>query len=58
MTDAVPVLVTGGEGMLGSALAEEAARYPRLSVRAPGKAELDVRDPRALERWTDWVRGG
>jgi dTDP-4-dehydrorhamnose reductase len=57
-TDSIPVLVTGGKGMLGRALAEEAARFPRLVVRAPGRDELDVRDPGALAQWADWVRGG
>lgn len=58
MTDRIPVLVTGGRGMLGSALALEADRFPRLDVRAPGRDALDVRDPAALAGWTDWVRGG
>ena len=54
----IPVLVTGGQGMLGSALALEAARFPRLDVRAPGKGELDVRDPAAVATWAEWLRGG
>jgi dTDP-4-dehydrorhamnose reductase len=58
MTERIPVLVTGGKGMLGSALALEAARFPRLDVRAPGREELDVRDAGALAGWADWVCGG
>lgn len=56
--DRIPVLVTGGKGMLGSALAEEAAGFPRLEVHAPGRDELDVRDADAVMRWVDRVRGG
>ena len=58
MSKRIPVLVTGGTGMLGSALAIEAARYPRLDVRAPGREELDVRDMAQLDSWADWVSGG
>lgn len=57
-TKAIPVLVTGGKGMLGSALAEQAAGFPRFEVHAPGRDELDVRDADAVMRWADRVRGG
>ncbi len=58
MADTIPVLVTGGKGMLGSALAEEASRFPRLDIRAPGRDELDVRGPAAFAPWADWMQGG
>lgn len=58
MKTTVPVLVTGGMGMLGSALAEEADRFPRLDVTAPGRDELDVRDAGAFARYADAARGG
>lgn len=58
MTNRMPVLVTGGKGMLGLALAAESVRFPSLDVRAPGREELDVRDPAALDAWADWVAGG
>ncbi len=52
------ILVTGGKGMLGSALFEEASRSARFDVRAPGKDELDVRDPEAVNRWAGWIEDG
>ena len=52
------VLVTGGEGMLGHAFLQEAANFPNFEVRAPGKAELDVRDADRLDAWASWVEGG
>lgn len=58
MTDRIPVLVTGGQGMLGSALAQEATRFPRFDVQAPGRDALDVRDAAAVAGWEDRVRGG
>lgn len=58
MPNKVSVLVTGGEGMLGSAIARQAAAFPRFDVRAPGRADLDVRDPAALATWAEWVSGG
>ncbi len=58
MEKTVPVLVTGGRGMLGRALALEASRFPALTVHTPGREELDVRDPAALDAWADRVAGG
>ena len=52
------VLVTGGEGMLGSALFQQAVHFPKFEVRAPGHNELNVRDPQAVAKWADWVAGG
>ena len=57
-TRRVPVLVTGGKGMLGSALAEEAGRFPQFDIHAPGRDELDVRDAEAVMRWSDRMSGG
>lgn len=57
-TEPIPLLVTGGKGMLGSALAEEATRFPRFEVHAPGRDELDVRDAAAVMDWVDRVRDG
>lgn len=57
-TGRIPVLVTGGAGMLGSALAREAAGFARLAVIAPGRDALDVRDAAAMNAWADRVRGG
>ena len=54
----IPVLVTGGEGMLGSALAEQAALFPQFEIFAPGRAELDVRDAEAAMQWRGKVSGG
>lgn len=58
MPNKTKILVTGGKGMLGSALFEEASRSARFDVRAPGKDELDVRDPEAVNRWAGWIEGG
>ena len=58
MPNEVPVLVTGGEGMLGSAITRQVAAFPRFNLKAPGRDELDVRDPAALATWADWVAGG
>ena len=53
-----PVLVTGGAGMLGAAFAEQAHVFPQFDMRAPGRAELDVRDAVAMDSWTDWAADG
>lgn len=58
MTTTIPVLVTGGHGMLGSALAQEADRFPHLSVTAVGRDALDVRDPGAFASFADAAAGG
>ena len=55
---ATRILVTGGNGMLGSAVAVAAKRLPGVEVVALGRNELDVRDPQALSAWSDWVAGG
>lgn len=54
----IPLLVTGGRGMLGAALAIEAAGFAQFAVHAPGRDELDVRDPAAVDRLADRVAGG
>jgi dTDP-4-dehydrorhamnose reductase len=51
-------LVTGGKGMLGCDFARQLTLLPGCEVRAPGKDELDVRDPAALMAQKDWVAGG
>jgi dTDP-4-dehydrorhamnose reductase len=58
MTAKIPVLVTGGEGMLGRGFAAMAVQFPQFAVLTPGKAVLDVRDPAALVSWADQVGGG
>lgn len=57
-TATIPVLVTGGKGMLGRALAQEAVRFPRLAVTAPGREELDVRDSSAFAAFANAAAGG
>jgi dTDP-4-dehydrorhamnose reductase len=54
----VPVLVTGGEGMLGRGFAAMAAQFPHFDIMTPGKAALDVRQPDQLAAWADRVAGG
>lgn len=54
----IPVLVTGGEGMLGRAFAAMAAQFSQFAVMAPGKAELDVREPAQLAAWQARIAGG
>jgi dTDP-4-dehydrorhamnose reductase len=58
MANRINILVTGGEGMLGSALAGQAVHFPHFNVRALGRATLDVRDLQAVTAQKDWVRGG
>ncbi|OYY70325.1 NAD(P)-dependent oxidoreductase [Sphingomonas sp. 28-63-12] len=58
MRDKTRILITGGQGMLGSALFEEAQRSPRLDVRAPGHGELDTSDAAQVAGWEAWIRGG
>lgn len=53
------ILVTGGEGMLGSAISEQAVcNYPAWEVQAPGRHALDVLDPRAVMALRQWITGG
>jgi dTDP-4-dehydrorhamnose reductase len=54
----IPMLVTGGKGMLGSSVAKMAAHFPRFDIRAPSHDELDVRDGDALNSYRDWLQGG
>jgi dTDP-4-dehydrorhamnose reductase len=58
MTNPIKLLVTGGKGMLGSALFQAANQSPRFDVRAPGRDELDVRDLAAVDEWAPWIAGG
>lgn len=51
------LLVTGGNGMLGSDLALQATASG-WQVWAPGRAELDVRDEKAMADAAQWVHGG
>jgi GDP-L-fucose synthase len=44
----VPVLVTGGSGMLGRALIAELEAEGYLNILAPGRDELDLLDTRAV----------
>lgn len=52
------LLVTGGQGMLGRAVASEAERLPDARVLAPGRNELDVRDAAAVMAYADTIAGG
>ena len=54
----VPILVTGGGGMLGSAVAELAATSPHFIPHPLPRGELDVRDAAAVMKCTDLVAGG
>jgi len=54
----IRLLVTGGQGMLGRAFAQQAALLPEATVWAPGRDELDVRDVDALLAAADRARGG
>jgi dTDP-4-dehydrorhamnose reductase len=58
MRNGLKILVTGGKGMLGSAIFEAASHFPMFEVRAPGHDELDVCDAAAVAAWADWVEGG
>lgn len=57
-TSTIPVLVTGGEGMLGRGFAAMAAHFPQFSVMSPGKTALDVRVPDQLAAWEGRLAGG
>lgn len=54
----IHMLVTGGQGMLGRAFAEKGAELPNVQIWAPGRNELDVRDPDALLRAAAKAEGG
>ena len=54
----LPVLVTGGAGMLGSAFADQAGRFAGFDLHVAPHAELDVRDADAVATWQDRVVGG
>lgn len=54
----VPILVTGGNGMLGSAFAELTANTPHFAPRIFSRLELDVRDEKAVMAQADHVAGG
>lgn len=47
-----PILVTGGTGQVGTELRARAARYG-MEVVAPGRAELDLSSPEAIDRFLD-----
>lgn len=53
MTGRIAV-VTGGEGALGGAISES-LREEGWQVEAPGRARLDVADPRSVERFFESV---
>ena len=52
------ILITGGKGMLGRDLANQASGIAGLDVRARGRDELDVRDRDAVLAERDWIAGG
>lgn len=58
MSASIPILVTGGAGMLGRAFAEEAAHFARFKVAAPGRDDLDVRTSAAFADWEAHAAGG
>ena len=51
-------LVTGGKGMLGGDFAREIAGVSGMTVTAPGKDELDVRDGAAMQSAIPQVQDG
>lgn len=52
------ILITGGEGMLGSDAAQVAREVASFEVWAPGHQELDVTDSEAVKRAVDWTCSG
>lgn len=54
----IRLLVTGGQGMLGRAFAQQATLLADVAAWAPGRDELDVRDADALVRAADRAEGG
>jgi dTDP-4-dehydrorhamnose reductase len=52
------VLVTGGEGMLGSEFAREDQDFEGFDIKALGKQALDVRDLTAMHAQGGWIDGG
>lgn len=54
----IPILVTGGGGMLGSAIAEIAATSAHFVPHALSHGDLDVRDAAAVMRLADRIGGG
>jgi len=54
----IPILVTGGGGMLGRAFAEIAATSPHFVPHAFSHVNLDVRDEAAAMRLADVAAGG
>lgn len=54
MTPPAPILVTGGSGQVGGALAS-LARRRAVAVVAPGRAEFDLLDPAMMQ---SFVKGG
>ncbi len=54
----IPILVTGGGGMLGTAIAEMAATSPHFVPHAFSYGDLDVRDEAAVMKLADLAAGG
>lgn len=54
----IPILVTGGGGMLGSAIAEIAAASPHFVPHALSHGDLDIRDEAAVMKLADLADGG
>ena len=48
-----PVLVTGGRGMVGSALLRRLREAGFTNLLAPTRAEVDLRDQHAVDAWFD-----
>ena len=46
-----PILVLGGTGLLGEAVVERLNRDGSWNVLAPGRSELDLTQPAALDHW-------
>jgi GDP-L-fucose synthase len=51
MADLSPILVTGARGLLGTALAKALARLEVPGILTPSRAELDLMDADATERY-------
>lgn len=54
----IKLLVTGGQGMLGREFQREAGWFGDMTVHAPGREELDVRDREAMLAAAGSAEGG
>lgn len=52
------VMVTGGDGMLGTAFSEMSSDFPMFDVRSLGHKALDVTNAEAVNGFADWLGSG